>query len=133
MTGMVRLLPRLSPAAGRTLSAATLALLTGLAGPAPAQTQAQTVAACDDALVPQPPGCARANADAVVVLPLGQNVEVAVDTGGADFADTGFAISIDGQAVAGAAAPPVPERAADIALAAAGVDLRFDGDRKSVV
>ncbi|SPH17036.1 hypothetical protein DEA8626_00550 [Defluviimonas aquaemixtae] len=87
---------------------------------------AQTIR-CDEVLVPQPENCRRANADIVVDMPLGENAE-AIDTApGAGFGDLGFSISIDGDTVAGAPAPAEPQREADLAAAAAEVDVRYDG------
>ena len=113
------LVPGLRPALIR--STATAALLMGLAAPVWAQT------ACDDALVPQPQGCARPNADVVVNMPPGENTERVVTGPGAGFADLGFSISIDADTVAGASAPQDTRRPSDIAAAAARVDLRYDG------
>ncbi len=95
---------------------------------------AQTASAqsrCDEALVPQPAGCARENADIVVTMPTGDNAELVDTLPGAGFGTTGFSISIDGETVAGAPAPADPRRPADIAADAAEVDVRFDGlDRR---
>jgi hypothetical protein len=86
---------------------------------------------CDEALVPQPAGCARENADIVVTMPTGENAELVDTLPGAGFGATGFSISIDGETVAGAPAPADPRRPADIAADAAEIDVRFDGlDRR---
>ena len=55
------------------------------------------------------------------------NAERAAGAPGAGFAEAGFSISVDGAPIAGAAPPPVPQRAQDTALARAAVDVTFDG------
>ena len=82
---------------------------------------------CDDALLPQPDDCRRANGEVVVEMPVGENAEEIKSRLGAGFPQTGFSISIDGDTVAGAKAPQNPERDTDIAASAANVDVRFDG------
>ncbi len=82
---------------------------------------------CDEILLPQPEGCARANADVVVEMPVGENAERIATPPGTGFEDLGFSISIDGETVAGARAPASPERQTDLGAAAAEVDIRFDG------
>lgn len=59
-------------------------------------------------------------------VPPGSSTERVLSTPAA-LGSTGFSISIDGQAVAGAPPPPVPQRGADLTAAAADVDVRFDG------
>lgn len=86
-----------------------------------------TAQSCNDALVPQPEDCRRANADIVVRMPAGENTETVATRPGAGFAETGFSISIDGAPVVGAAPPANPDRDADRAADAFGVDVRFDG------
>ena len=101
---------------------AATALALGLpATPTAAQTR------CDEAAVPLPEGCARANADIVVTMPPGENTEFVEIRPGTGFAATGFSISIDGETTAGAPAPADPRRAADIAADAARIDVRLDG------
>lgn len=80
---------------------------------------------CDEALVPQPEDCRRQNADVAVSMPVGENTELIRAPG--DLGAAGFSISIDNETVAGAPAPPDRRRPADIASAAARVDLRYDG------
>ena len=82
---------------------------------------------CDEALLPQPEDCQRANGDIVVQMPVGENAEEVASAPGAGFPQLGFSISIDGDTIAGAAAPQNPERDTDIAASAANVDVRFDG------
>lgn len=82
---------------------------------------------CNEALVPQPADCARANSDIVVKMPPGENTETLRQTPGEGFETTGFSISIDEETVAGASAPRIPERTADIKAAAADVQVRYDG------
>lgn len=106
------------------LASTALAFLTA---PGPAMAQVR----CDEVLVPQPDGCERANADIVVGMPTGDNVELVDTRPGGSFGQTGFSISIDGDTVAGAPAPPDTRRKADIAADGANVDVRFDGlDRR---
>lgn len=120
MSGVVKFgMTPLARSAARAQTTALVVLLT--TAPAFAQT------ACEDAAVLQPEGCARANADVVVTMPVGENTE-RVGTGpGAGFADLGFSISIDNDTVAGAPAPRDDSRPTDIAAADARVDLRYDG------
>ena len=82
---------------------------------------------CDPTVIPVPAGCAAPNAGLSVRVPVQPNVEVvdSVPVGG--FGATGFSISIDNQTVAGAPAPRVPQRTADLVNDAAAVDVRFDG------
>ncbi len=100
----------------RLLGSAALALTCAL--PAAAED-------CDEALVPQPPDCRRQNADVVVSMPVGRNAELIRSPGG--LGAPGFSISIDNETVAGSPLPRDPRRAADMAAAAASVDLRYDG------
>lgn len=93
-----------------------------LAAPAAAGT-----IACDEALVPQPQDCRRTNGGLTVTMPLGENTEMYEGAEGADFAATGFSISIDNQHLAGAPMPADPQRDVDLAAAAAGIDVRYDG------
>jgi hypothetical protein len=109
------------------LASSALALILA-AQPLAAQTR------CDEALVPQPDGCARLNADVVVEMPTGENAELIDTQPGGSFEATGFSISIDGETVAGAPAPADPRRQADIAADAADIDIRFDGlDRRRLL
>ena len=62
-----------------------------------------------------------------ISVPAQPNTEVITSSPTAGFASTGFAISIDNRPVAGALPPRNSQRAADIANAAADVDVRFDG------
>ena len=82
---------------------------------------------CDEAMLPQPEDCQRANSDIVVEMPVGENAEEITSRPGAGFPQLGFSISIDGDTIAGAKAPNNPERDTDIAASAANVDVRFDG------
>ncbi len=66
-------------------------------------------------------------AQTAVEVPLGSNTERDALASPAALGTGGFSISIDGDAIAGAAPPPIPQRRADIAAAAADVDVRFDG------
>lgn len=106
---------------GLSLGTASAALMIGLAMPAEAQT------ACDDSMLPMPPGCERANADIVVDMPTGANTELVTVSPGSGFEDLGFSISIDNETVEGAPAPADSRRPTDIEASAASVDLRFDG------
>ncbi len=83
--------------------------------------------ACDEAYLPQPADCARANGDIAVGMPVGENAERVRSAPGKDFADLGFSISVDNKTVAGAAAPVNPDRTTDIGAAAADIDVRYDG------
>ncbi len=82
---------------------------------------------CDPAAIPLAPGCQHANAGVAVDLPVGANTEAVQAPPGGQFAQTGFAISVDNAHFAGALPPYNPERSADIALARAKLDVRFDG------
>lgn len=82
---------------------------------------------CYEEVVPQPENCRRANADIVVDMPVGENTERIVTPPGKGFDAGGFSISIDGETLAGAAAPKDTQRPADIAAEAADVDVRYDG------
>ncbi len=105
----------------RTTALAGLALLA-----TPLAVRAE-VPYCDLTAVPLAPGCLQANAGTSVGLPVGANTERAAGAPGPSFAETGFSISVDNTPIAGALPPYNPERAADIALARADVDVRFDG------
>ncbi len=98
-----------------------LAIILG-AGHAQAQTPV-----CDQSTLPIPAECQRSTAGSVVSVPVGQNTETLRSGAASNFDGAGFSISVDGQNVAGAAAPNNPDRAADIAAASAGVDIRYDG------
>ncbi len=114
-----------APARRRLLQRSTA--LAGLAlVAAPFAASAQT-AYCDPTALPLAPACLHANAGTSVVLPVGANTERVAGTPGTSFAETGFSISVDNAPFAGAPPPYNPDRAADIALAAADVDVRFDG------
>lgn len=82
---------------------------------------------CDEAIVPQPKGCARANADVVVRMPSGENTEYVRQAPGDGFDSTGFSISLDDETIAGAPAPQDERRPADIEAATTDVDVRYDG------
>lgn len=82
---------------------------------------------CDEALVPQPTDCHRANSDVVVTMPTGRNTEMIDAPIGGSFGATGFSISIDNKTIAGASAPKDRRRPNDIAAAAANIDVRYDG------
>ena len=82
---------------------------------------------CDEALVPQPEDCRRANSDIVVTMPAGENTETIDHSIGGAFGQTGFSISIDEKTIAGAPAPHNSKRRTDISAAAAQVDVRYDG------
>lgn len=113
-----------APARAGILASTAVALVLA-AGASSAQDR------CAEALVPQPEGCARENAEIVVTMPTGENAELVDTLPGAGFGTTGFSISIDGETVAGAPAPADPRRPADIAADAAEIDVRFDGlDRR---
>ncbi|MCI2394595.1 outer membrane beta-barrel protein [Aliiroseovarius sediminis] len=89
---------------------------------------------CDDAMIPQPEDCARANSDVIVRMPTGKNTEMIRTAPGGDFASSGFSISVDGDTVAGAPAPKDPRRPDDINAAAADVQVRYDGlDRRQLL
>lgn len=88
---------------------------------------AQDRPSCDEALVPQPEECRRANSDVVVLMPTGENAELIDSYPAAGLAGEGFSISIDGSPVAGGPPPRDGKRQSDIAAAAADVDVRFDG------
>lgn len=72
-------------------------------------------------------GCLVSNSDVAVSIPTGVNTEQLLSSPGDGFDDIGFSLSIEGETVAGAASPSVPQRAQDIALAQADVQVRFDG------
>lgn len=108
-----------------TMLVAVPAALPILLAAAPAA--AQDTVACDEALVPQPQDCRRTNGGLTVTMPLGENTEMYEGPEGADFAATGFSISIDNEHLAGAPMPADPQRDVDLAAAAAGVDVRYDG------
>lgn len=102
---------------GRSLAA----LLTGTALVSAGAALAQDCALVDGAL---PAGCVSAPAGTVVEMPWERNAER--DTRAADLASKGFAITIDHGT--GAAAPaPGTQRAQDIALDAADVQVKYDG------
>lgn len=82
---------------------------------------------CHEAMVPQPEGCRRANANVVVEMPAGANTEVLQSAPGQGFGTTGFSISLDNQSIAGAPAASVPRRTEDITAARRNVDVRYDG------
>jgi len=114
-----------APALHRNLRHTTaLAGLAVLAAPLALRAE---VPYCDAAAVPLPPACLHANAGTSVGLAVGANTERAAGAPGASFAETGFSISVDNAPFAGALPPYNPDRAADIALARADVDVRFDG------
>ncbi len=70
---------------------------------------------------------APAFAQELVQLPVGANTETVAAAPGAGFAAQGFSISVDNHPIAGATPPYNPERSADLALAAADLDVRYDG------
>lgn len=82
---------------------------------------------CDGGPAQLPEGCIRANGGLAVTMPIGANAEEATAPMGADFDAVGFSISIDGETVAGAKAPRLPSREADLAASDAGINIRFDG------
>lgn len=82
---------------------------------------------CYEALVPQPEGCERSNADIVVDMPVGENAELITSKPEGAFEQIGFSISIDDSHVAGSAPPRDPRRPADLVAEKASVDIRFDG------
>ncbi|MEZ5777044.1 MAG: hypothetical protein R3E44_01640 [Paracoccaceae bacterium] len=82
---------------------------------------------CNEAMVPQPEDCRRANSDIVVDMVPGDNAELIDTRPGSGFGDLGFSISIDGDTVAGAPAPADPRRQADMDASAADIDVRYDG------
>ena len=82
---------------------------------------------CDPTAIPLAPACLQANAGTGVSRPTGANTERVVGTPGDGFGETGFSISVDNAPFAGAPPPFNPQRGADIALAKADVDVRFDG------
>lgn len=67
------------------------------------------------------------NAGLGVSVPLGESTERVAETSSGVLGTGGFSISIDDKVVAGAPPPRIPQRQADQALAAADVDVRFDG------
>lgn len=82
---------------------------------------------CDDTELPIPAGCERSNGDVAVGIETGETTERAQRGASGSFAETGFAISIDGAPVAGATPASVPQRKVDQVLEQAEVDVRFDG------
>ncbi len=103
------------------LTSTTLVALTLSALPGAAQT------VCRDDMLPQPGDCKRANGNVVVEMPVGENAEVIESAPGAGFAKLGYSISVEGETVAGALAPAVPQRTTDRQAAAADIDVRYDG------
>lgn len=104
------------------LLASTAVLALGVAAvPVRAETQ------CIDNMLPQPEECRRANGDVVVEMPVGENAEQAKSAPGAGFTKLGFSISLEGETIAGAAAPAVPDRATDRQAAAADIVVQYDG------
>jgi len=102
---------------------ASTAVLALAVSAAPGWTQ--TV--CSENVLPQPEDCRRANGDIAVVMPTGENAEAPQGAPGEGFGSLGFSISVEGKTVAGALAPPVPQREADRQAAAADIEVRYDG------
>ena len=71
--------------------------------------------------------CLQSNSNVVVDSENYANTERASGAPGAGFEETGFSLSIEGETVAGAQAPSVPQRAQDRALERADVQVKFDG------
>ncbi len=103
-------------------SAAT-GLLLGLTPP-PVAAQGTS---CDRADVPVQIECPRPNDDITVVMPVGENTSRLLGKPGADFDTKGFSISIEGQTIAGADAPPITQRPNDLALEGANIQVTYDG------
>ena len=66
-------------------------------------------------------------AQSTVAVPVGANTEQADGTPSGSFNDLGFSISIDNDTIAGAEAPPLPDRSNDIRASQANVAVRYDG------
>jgi len=111
-----------------TMLNSTLASLTSVSG-SPVRTLALRsgllASVCALALVPG--SWADQNAGLAVSVPAGENTERAPGTSSGVLGAGGFSISIDDDVIAGAPPPRIPQRGADRALAAADVDVRFDG------
>ncbi|MFK7939875.1 MAG: hypothetical protein AB8B82_10880 [Roseovarius sp.] len=106
-----------------TKSPRTLTICSVLAlATAPAMTRAQDCSLYGDAL---PAGCEQANADLVVVTPVGANTEV--EAADADLGDAGFSITIDGDAMVEDKRVEHIARQADVALSQADLRVQFDG------
>lgn len=71
-----------------------------------------------------PEGCVRYDADTVIAIPVGKNTELVSP---APVAATGFAISLDGKPISGDKRLVDTVRRADVALAAADIQVKFDG------
>jgi len=97
------------------------ALLTVLSLPAFAQTDGQNCRLVNGVL---PQGCKRANAGVVVSMPVGENEETSSAN---PLQGTGFSISVEGSAIAGAPARKSATRAADVALRDANIQVKYDG------
>ena len=82
---------------------------------------------CDPNLIPITAECARIDSNTVVEMPVGENTERSEVLPGDGFDIIGFSISIDGETLSGAAAPRIPNRQRDIALAQSQVQVTFDG------
>ena len=104
----------------RTFELST-ALLTVLSLPAFAQTGAQDCRLVNGVL---PQRCERANAGVVVSMPVGENEEA---SSAIPLQGTGFSISVEGSAIAGAPARKTATRAADVALRDASIQVKYDG------
>ena len=104
----------------RTFGLST-ALLTVLSLPAFAQSNEQDCRLVNGAL---PQGCERANAGVVVSMPVGANEEASSAN---PLQGTGFSISVEGSAIAGAPTRKTAARAADVALRDANIQVKYDG------
>jgi len=71
--------------------------------------------------------CFQSNSPEAIRMPTGENTEFTRDTAGAGFDEIGFSLSIEEETIAGAQKPSVPERVQDRALAAADIQVNFDG------
>jgi len=112
---------------GHRRSRAALLASTGLLALAVSALPGHAQTACSENVLPQSEDCRRANADITVVMPVGENVEAAQGAPGQGFGSLGFSISVEGNTVAGALAPAVPQRETDRQAAAADIDVRYDG------
>ncbi|MBT0958704.1 hypothetical protein IV417_15045 [Alphaproteobacteria bacterium KMM 3653] len=91
--------------------------------PASPQQAGNATCALVDGVLPE--GCDFANEATVVRTPVGANTEV--ETGAVPGVSTGFSIAIDGETLVGDARVEDAARRADVALADADVQVRFDG------
>jgi hypothetical protein len=116
--GVVGLVPNLRNSLIRGVALTVLAL-------APGALRAEQ--ACNEAMLPQPIDCTRANGQIAVDMPQGENAELVRGKPGRGYGDLGFSISIDAGPVAGAVPPGNPDRPTDLRAAADDIDVRYDG------